>query len=146
MPIKVTPEEPAIAKDSVVYRLDGRKCSTLRDFYIEISNVMNFPDFGHNPDAFIDVLEDYSDYAKKKGQVVIIVNHAQFFLENEIYKYRMIEDIVLAFKRASRYWSSEDPRESKSSRMDVFFIVDETNDEAAFFKTRLQQITEKPAS
>lgn len=147
MSIKIVSSKPNLEHGSVVYSLDGRKCTTLRDFYKEIATTMNFPDyFGHNPDALVDVLENYSDYAKKKGDVVIPISHAQSFLEDEIYRYRMVDDILLAFKNAPGYWSSEDPDESKSNHLDVFFIVDETSDVTTFFKTRLQQMIDKPTS
>lgn len=53
--------EPALAErfpDHFVAHIDGSKARTLRQFYDQIADVLEFPDFGNNLDALNDALND----------------------------------------------------------------------------------------
>ena len=76
--------EPALAErfpDHFIAHIDGSKAKTLRQFYDQISDVLEFPHFGNNLDALNDALNDLQWLEDEK--IVLYFTNTDQFISQE---------------------------------------------------------------
>lgn len=76
--------EPALAArfpDHFIAHIDGSKARTLRQFYDEITDALDFPDFGNNLDALNDALNDLQWLEDEK--IVLYFTHTDQLISQE---------------------------------------------------------------
>lgn len=80
--MKIIDKLPTFSTAVFVAEIDGKKARTLRGFYPRISKALFFPDyFGKNLDALFDCLCSLEVVGKQ--EIVLLIRHAESFLEKE---------------------------------------------------------------
>jgi RNAse (barnase) inhibitor barstar len=80
--MKIVETAPVFSAQVFVAEIDGKKARTLRGFYPRIAKALLFPDyFGKNLDALFDCLCSLEVVGKQ--EVVLLIRHAESFLEKE---------------------------------------------------------------
>ena len=80
----VSDSEPALAArfpDQFIAHIDGAKARTLRQFYDQMADVLEFPHFGNNLDALNDALNDLQWLEEEK--IVLYFTHTDQLISQE---------------------------------------------------------------
>jgi len=65
-----------------IIEIDGHKASTLRGFYEELAEAMDFPeDFGYTLDSLDEMLSDLSWIEEQK--IAVYISSSEYFIEKE---------------------------------------------------------------
>ncbi|CAG5011795.1 hypothetical protein DYBT9275_05027 [Dyadobacter sp. CECT 9275] len=112
--------------------LDGKKTTSLKDFYEEIAVTMNFPeDAGNNLDALDELLNDL-DWIEQEKVIILITNSADWLQkERSTDKILTIIDILDATAEDWK-WMDEDEEVHKKELKIIF-------DDSARIRTLLEE-------
>lgn len=86
------------------FSIDGQKVNNKDKFFLAAAQEMNFPDyFGHNWDAFADIMTDL-DIGNSKGSVLLYC-HPENFAENDAANWSVMMDVLQSIVE---FWQETD--------------------------------------
>lgn len=85
--------------NDIIIKIDGLKCSTVEQFFLEISEKMHFPDyFTNNLDSFSECINDLS-WLESDNYFIVIENSSEFLCkENNLTKEKLFETLSNTIK------------------------------------------------
>ncbi|RYF72898.1 MAG: barnase inhibitor [Cytophagaceae bacterium] len=119
--------EPALAErfpDHFIAHIDGSKARTLRQFYDQIADVLEFPDFGNNLDALNDALNDLQ-WLEDEKIVLYFTNTAQLISQERDPKKMASVLAILEATAEDWKWMADDETDVADKK--EFSVVFETS-------------------
>lgn len=87
-------EGPILTDDALFLLIDGKDCPTLKDFYENIGEQLQFPDyFAFNLDSFDELMNDLS-WIDEPQVILVIVNFSSFLDQEENQKQKVVSQIL----------------------------------------------------
>ncbi len=114
--------ERHFAQDFIAH-IDGRQTITLRQFYEEIADLLEFPNFGFNLDALNDALNDLQWLEDER--IVLYVTGTAEFISNERDPAK-VGSVLNILDATAEDWKWVDSEEELSDKKEIIIVFEDS--------------------